>query len=295
MLALFVNTAFLLWSFLCLLLEVHASWTLECDASSDFAVYPSPLHVLVVLFALVGFVTVLAVFIYDVVAPPSPPPRSEHEAAWWRGCRQTRVGAYGLLLVLLALRLRASVVCRPLDVVRRARAVRVPRRLPGARRLVRDADCGRRGGGPLLRRLLLLLGPPPDNDRRAGGGESVAPQREMSREEEAMRYPAYPAITPRITQRSPSREGPRAGLETRERSDEEKMAFSGGARWLKISRERSEAEEKNWRRFGGQMARLAPHIYTPQRRRCGLPPIAQRLPQGDAPVTLAGLKGRRNE
>ena len=59
-----------------------------------------------------------------------------------------------------------------------------------------------------------------------------------------MRYPAYPAITPRITQRSPSREGPRAGLETRERSDEEKMAFSGGARWLKISRERSEAEEK---------------------------------------------------
>ena len=62
--------------------------------------------------------------------------------------------------LLLALRLRASVVCRPLDVVRRARAVRVPRRLPGARRLVRDADCGRRGGGPLLRRLLLLLGPP---------------------------------------------------------------------------------------------------------------------------------------
>ena len=102
-LALFVNTAFLLWSFLCLLLEVHASWTLECDASSDFAVYPSPLHVLVVLFALVGFVTVLAVFIYDVFAPPSPPPRSEHEAAWWRGCRQTRVGAYGLLLVCFLL------------------------------------------------------------------------------------------------------------------------------------------------------------------------------------------------
>ena len=57
----------------------------------------------VVLFALVGFVTVLAVFIYDVFAPPSPPPRSEHEAAWWRGCRQTRVGAYGLLLVCFLL------------------------------------------------------------------------------------------------------------------------------------------------------------------------------------------------
>ena len=62
-----------------------------------------------------------------------------------------------------------------------------------------------------------------------------------------MRYPVYPAFTPRITQRLPSREGPRAGVETRERSDEQNM----------------------WR-FLNQMARLAPHI-TPQILRCALP------------------------
>ena len=178
MLALFVNTAFLLWSFLCLLLEVHASWTLACDASSDFAVYPSPLHVLVVLFALVGFVTVLAVFIRSSPHLRRAPLRTRGRVVA-RVPPDTRRRVRPAARLLLALRLRASVVCRPLDVVRRARAVRVPRRLPGARRLVRDADCGRRGGGPLLRRLLLLLGPPPDNDRRAGGGQSVAPQRDV--------------------------------------------------------------------------------------------------------------------
>ena len=79
----------------------------------------------------------------------------------------------------------------------------------------------------------------------------------MSREEEAMRYPAYPAITPRITQRLPSREGPRAGVETRERSDEQNMWRFLEARW------------RDWR--------LILHL---KFSAAHYPPIAQRLPQG---------------
>ena len=49
-----------------------------------------------------------------------------------------------------------------------------------------------------------------------------------------MRYPVYPAFTPRITQRLPSREGPRAGVETRERSDEQNMWRFGRGSYARI-------------------------------------------------------------
>ena len=72
-----------------------------------------------------------------------------------------------------------------------------------------------------------------------------------------MRYPVYPAFTPRITQRLPSREGPRAGVETSERSDEQNMWRFLEARW------------RDWR--------LILHL---KFSAAHYPPIAQRLPQG---------------
>ena len=72
-----------------------------------------------------------------------------------------------------------------------------------------------------------------------------------------MRYPVYPAFTPRITQRLPSREGPRAGVETRERSDEQNMWRFLEARW------------RDWR--------LILHL---KFSAAHYPPSAQRLPQG---------------
>jgi len=101
--ALFVNTAALLWFFLYLLFDLSSSWGDVCpsrDPGTSFssdpwgwltAGAPSPIHWLLLIFAVAGIVIVLLSFFQDIFTPPRPPPRSYYEAALWRGRRQVLI------------------------------------------------------------------------------------------------------------------------------------------------------------------------------------------------------------
>ena len=49
---------------------------------------PSPIHWLMLAFAIGGTVVVITSFISDMFTGPKPPPRSYYEATLWRGKRQ---------------------------------------------------------------------------------------------------------------------------------------------------------------------------------------------------------------
>ena len=79
LLALFVNTAALLWLFVYVLIEVIWNWGLSvdaCEAYGWFDLSPSPDHWLLLSFAIVGIVVVALFFMYNVFVAPPPPPRS---------------------------------------------------------------------------------------------------------------------------------------------------------------------------------------------------------------------------
>merc|ERR1719345_648118 len=75
LLALFVNTAALLWLFVYVLIEVIWNWGLSVDTCEHFGWFnasPSPDHWLLLTFAIVGIVIVALFFMYNVFgAPPS--------------------------------------------------------------------------------------------------------------------------------------------------------------------------------------------------------------------------------
>ena len=83
LLALFVNTAALLWLFVYVLIEVIWNWGLSvdaCEAYGWFDLSPSPDHWLLLSFAIVGIVVVALFFMYNVFVAPPPPPRSAIDA-----------------------------------------------------------------------------------------------------------------------------------------------------------------------------------------------------------------------
>ena len=83
LLALFVNTAALLWLFVYVLIEVIWNWGLSvdaCEAYGWFDLSPSPDHWLLLSFAIVGIVVVSLFFMYNVFVAPPPPPRSAIDA-----------------------------------------------------------------------------------------------------------------------------------------------------------------------------------------------------------------------
>jgi len=109
---LFVNCAALLWFFLYILFELYNSWNLTCErAVPDVAFVhdpmawlkagaPSPIHWLILVFAVVGVVGTLYLFISDLFSAPLPPPRSAYEVKKWKVKRQIRVCSYLLLFAL---------------------------------------------------------------------------------------------------------------------------------------------------------------------------------------------------
>ena len=57
----------------------------------------SPIHWLLLVFAITGLSLTLMSFIVDLFSGPKPPPRSQHEATTWRGKRQITVVGVVLL------------------------------------------------------------------------------------------------------------------------------------------------------------------------------------------------------
>ena len=112
LIALFVNTAALLWFFFYLAFILWDSWTVTCtryDPGVDFQSAPllwlingapSPIHWLMLLFAVTGITLTLFSFLSDMFTGPKPPPRSYYEATLWRGKRQLKVIGYVLLLMI---------------------------------------------------------------------------------------------------------------------------------------------------------------------------------------------------
>ena len=112
LIALFVNTAALLWFFLYLAMDVYDTWEIVCTSRNPGMAFlddpwawlangaPSPIHWLLLIFAITGIIIVLIMFIHDMFTGPRPPPRSYYEAALWRGRRQVRVIGVVLLLLL---------------------------------------------------------------------------------------------------------------------------------------------------------------------------------------------------
>jgi len=114
LIALFVNTAALLWFFLYLLYELYSSWGDTCamrtvpggvSFQQDPFLWlshgaPSPIHWLLLLFGAAGVAVVSLTFIHDIFSGPKPPPRSYYEAALWRGRRQVKV--VGVVLLFMA-------------------------------------------------------------------------------------------------------------------------------------------------------------------------------------------------
>jgi len=111
--ALFVNTAALLWFFLFMGFEIWSSWEIVCplhDPGTTFQsdpfgwLYvgaPSPIHWLLLVFVVAGLTLTLLSFIFDLFSGPKPPPRSHYEAAMWRGRRQAKVISVVVLCLLL--------------------------------------------------------------------------------------------------------------------------------------------------------------------------------------------------
>lgn len=114
LIALFVNTAALLWFFVYLGWVLYDNWEIRCtvyavDGNVPFASNPltwllngapSPIHWLLLTFAVAGTVIVLISFFGDMFSGPKPPPRSFYEATLWRGKRQVKVISYVLLLMI---------------------------------------------------------------------------------------------------------------------------------------------------------------------------------------------------
>jgi hypothetical protein len=110
--ALFVNTAAMLWFFIYLLWTLSGSWEVVCvsrDPGTAFAKdpmgwlvrgAPSPTHWLLLVFGVTGALLVFLSFVRDLFAAPLPPPRSYYEAAVWRGRRRLTVLSVALLVVL---------------------------------------------------------------------------------------------------------------------------------------------------------------------------------------------------
>jgi len=109
---LFVNAAALLWFFAYLLFELYWNWNLICDEAAPdpddelswFAwlkvASPSPVHWLILLFAVFGIVITLFYFITDLFSTPRAPPRSAYEVHKWKMRRQLRICANILLFAL---------------------------------------------------------------------------------------------------------------------------------------------------------------------------------------------------
>lgn len=112
LIALFVNTAALLWFFLYLGFILYDAWEITCtrydpgvsfqDAPMTWLLNgaPSPIHWLMLLFAVGGTFLVSFSFLYDMFTGPKPPPRSYYEATLWRGRRQVKIIGLTLLLAL---------------------------------------------------------------------------------------------------------------------------------------------------------------------------------------------------
>jgi len=114
LIALFVNTAALLWFFLYLGFTLWDSWEVTCSRYNQgidphfqndvwgwlMAGAPSPIHWLLLIFAVTGTTVVIFSFISDMFSGPKPPPRSYYEATLWRGKRQLKVIGYVVLLCL---------------------------------------------------------------------------------------------------------------------------------------------------------------------------------------------------
>jgi len=96
LLALFVNTAALLWLFVFFLIEIIFNWGLTCDALIGG---PSPLHWMILVFAITGIVLTLAYFLFEIFTPPPAPPRSQLEAEAARIRRRGRMFGYACLLI----------------------------------------------------------------------------------------------------------------------------------------------------------------------------------------------------
>jgi len=112
LIALFVNTAALLWFFFYLGFILYDAWEVTCarydpgvsfnSAPLTWLLYgsPTPIHWLMLLFTVTGIVLVVASFFIDMFSGPKPPPRSYYEATLWRGRRQVKVLGIVLLLMM---------------------------------------------------------------------------------------------------------------------------------------------------------------------------------------------------
>ena len=112
LLALFVNTAALLWLFVYVLIEVIWNWGLSvdtsvnlsarssCDAFGAVNLSPSPDHWLLLVFAIVGIVIVTLFFMYNVFVAPPPPPRSTIDAENAKVSRRGKICTYTSIVLL---------------------------------------------------------------------------------------------------------------------------------------------------------------------------------------------------
>jgi len=103
LLALFVNTAALLWLFVYVLIEVIWNWGLSVDTCEHFGWFnasPSPDHWLLLTFAIVGIVIVALFFMYNVFVAPPPPPRSAIEAENAKVARRGKICTYASIVLL---------------------------------------------------------------------------------------------------------------------------------------------------------------------------------------------------
>jgi len=110
--ALFVNTAALLWFFLFMGFELWSSWEVMCPSHDPgttfqddwwgwlYAGAPSPIHWLLLIFVISGLALTILGFVFDLFSGPAPPPRSHYEAAMWRGRRQAKVISITVLIIL---------------------------------------------------------------------------------------------------------------------------------------------------------------------------------------------------
>jgi len=112
----FVNTTAVLWFWCYVLFELYWNWDLMCeseirDASLaagtllkwlDFLL-PSPVHWLILLFAVAGLSLTLCHFISDMFTAPVAPPRSRYELHKWKMRRQLHVCKNVCFFVLLCI------------------------------------------------------------------------------------------------------------------------------------------------------------------------------------------------
>jgi len=108
----FTNYAAMIWFWFYLLFEVYWNWGLMCesavpdaaDVSSPLKWFevlsPSPVHWLILMFAVTGLLITLYKFIADMFTYPPPPPRSAYDVQKAKMRRQVRV-CFNLILFLI--------------------------------------------------------------------------------------------------------------------------------------------------------------------------------------------------